>query len=788
MADVISPRQGSSPPRSSRAKRWCGALAAAPLIFVAASAPALAHAAPAPKPVPPPVFTVPSGQVLAGQLALFTATRAAGVTSYTWTLAGTGVVGGRYTATCGPDTSQLESSFGRSGTMSITLAVTYSNGATASTTHTLTIKGAKVRSIGKAMTSQATQWLLCRRAPADPAVQPVSNGGPPAGCQDEYFDGNIDAIGCLSMLASYNKIPAAESKLLCPFFGAKCAPLTTPVVPTLLPLASTKTLRLNGIDFTPAPGTALVLDQNDGWLASSSARASMLNGLLPLHAGQLKLAEYKQPFFAANLTALIARYPLLAAALNLSGFQVSGSLTVTLGHYASLIAASVRLPGSFTDSGGHPATSSVAMTASNQAGLVLDNLLIAVPNVDFGGALEFDNLAFCYQQHISEGFCEKKTGASFGSFEGTSASSWNATGKINILGTQINAVPSPVNPEQGIGFVNGQFDFAGASVSFNPAIPLGSTGVSLSDLQASLALNPTRFTGSVGITAGDLVSINGRLFMVFAAPSQPYTFSGHEVGASQMPAPTVHAFALAVGGTVGVNLPVVGNTSLASGYVLYAYPAYLAVGGNVGFSILGGALSVNGGVNGQFSLSNTQFDVEGNINIHALFLTMGADVVVSSVGIGACGSIGTPFGPVSAGVGYLWGGSVSAWVGSCDLSPYRVIVPSARDRLHSRYQFAVKAGLPSEMVQVRGLRGAPELTITGPGGVHASIGAGRKAFGRPFAIYRFGHTTYIAIIKPKAGVYTITASPGSPSITEVLRADGRSGSPRQRFGVHVTRG
>ena len=121
-----------------------------------------------------------------------------------------------------------------------------------------------MRPIGKAMAKQATQWLLCQRAPADPAVQPVSSGGPATGCQDEYFDGNIDAIGCLSMLASYNKIPAPERKLLCPFLPAKCATSKTPVVPALLPLLSTQTLRLNGIDFTPAPHTAVVLDQNDG--------------------------------------------------------------------------------------------------------------------------------------------------------------------------------------------------------------------------------------------------------------------------------------------------------------------------------------------------------------------------------------------------------------------------------------------------------------------------------------------------------------------------------------------
>lgn len=781
MADAITPYQKPSPPR-----RWRIALTIAPLLLAATSVPALAHAAVPAEPATPAVFTVPHGSVLAGQIALFKAPRAAGITGYTWTLTGPGVDHGRFSATCGASTSQMESSFSRTGTMHITLRISHAAGGTTTTAAALAVKAAKVAPISKNMAKQATSWILCQRGPADPAVRPAGSGGPPAGCQDEYFDGNIDAVGCLSMLASYNKIPAAEYKLLCPAFPAKCASSKTPVVPDLLPVLSTRPLRLNGIDVRPAK--AFVLDQNDGLMASSGATASLLGGVLPLHEGKLKLAEFKQPIFAANLSALIAKYPALGALLNLSGLQLNGKMTVALAHHTSVIKASVTLPALFTGSGG-PATSSALLIASNPAGLVVDDLLVAVPGADFGGTLALDHLAFCYQQHISEGFCEKKTGVRFGSFEGTGASSMNATARINILGTEISAVPTPADPEQGIGFVNGQFNFAGATVSFSPPLALGSTGLSLSGLSGSVALNPTRLQGSIGLVAGDLVTVNGQVFMVFASPSQPYTFSGHEVGATGMPAPTVQTFAMAVGGNVSVNLPVVGTTTLASGYVLYVYPAYLAAGGTVGFSILDGALSVNGGVNGQFSLSNTQFDVEGNINIHALFLTMGADVVVSSVGIGACGTIGTPFGPASAGVGYTWGGQVNAFVGSCDLGPYRVIVPSVRSRAHRTFQVSVPAGLPAEMVRVRGLGGAPELTITGPGGTRASIGTGRRAFGKPFAIYRYGHTTYIAIIKPRAGMYTITANSGSPSITEVSHANGRDGtSLSQRFGVHVTRG
>ncbi|HYK31495.1 MAG TPA: hypothetical protein VEV63_06010 [Streptosporangiaceae bacterium] len=780
-----TPARHSSPKRPRRSRRillLAGVMALAPLMLAtngAGTVTALAALPQAKHPLPAQ-FTTAGGAVLAGHVALFKASRSAGVSAYSWTLTGPGVVGKHFAATCSASTSQMETSFGRAGVMHVTVRIRYASGAVTTVAHKLVVKAAKVRPIAAKMAKQASQWILCARGPDDPKVQPVSNGGPPAGCQDQYFDGSIDAIGCFTVLPSYGKIPAPERALLCPVI--KC----TTTVPVLLPVLSKQAIRLNGIDITPA--TALVLDQNEGWMVSSSATASMLNGLLPLRTGKLKVAVYHRPQFSANLDQLLSKYPALATALNLSGLQVSGRLTVAFAHYASTVRASITLPASFTDSGGKPVTSSAMFTASDGLGLVLKDMLIAVPSANIGGTLEFDHLAICYQQHISARFCEKKTGVNFGSYEGTNASSWNATAKFNILGTEINAAPTQADPEQGIGFVNGQFDFAGADASFNPPIPLGATGVDLSCLQASLALNPTRLQGSVCLTAGSLVSINGQMFMVFASPSQPYTFTGHEVGATGMPTPTVTTFAIAVGGNVSIVLPVVGATQLASGYVLF-YPGYLAAGGNVGINLNGtvGSLSVSGGVNGQFSLDNASFNVQGNVNVSAsalgLTLSMGAQAVVSSVGIGACGTINVFGQNLSAGVGYAWGGAVNVWVGSCDLGPYIVIVTAGPGRIvHGPIHFHVPAGLPTEMVQVHGSGG--NLTITGPGGIRARIGTGSKAFDKPFAIYRSGHTTYIAIIKPKAGVYTITPDHGS-SITEVQAAQGSNGSVLHRFEVHV---
>jgi hypothetical protein len=423
--------------------------------------------------------------------------------------------------------------------------------------------------------------------------------------------------------------------------------------------------------------------------------------------------------------------------------------------------------------------SQITLTADNKHGLMLDDVLLQVPNADFGADLEFDHLAFCFQQHISENFCQQKTGADFGADDGSAKSSWNATANISLLGTDIKAVPPP--PDEGIGFVDGNFDFAGLTATFpDPGIPLGNSGVDLASVGATLGLNPTSFSGTIGLTAADIVSINGGMFMVFASGSQPYTFNGSELGGNPtLPVtPTVTGPAVAVGGDVGLKLPVIGDTKLASGYLVYAYPGYLAVGGDIGFSILSGALSIDGGVNGQFAFNSGAFDVEGHIHVHALFVDMGADAVVSSSGVAACGSINGPFGiSISAGAGYNWGGGVNVWLGSCDLSSYRVTVSAsalgARGAL-APIRLRIPAGLSTEMVKVRGAHGAPDITITGPGGIHASTNGKASAASKPFIIFRepSQDTTYIAIIKPPAGTYAITANHGSPAITAVLTAHG----------------
>jgi hypothetical protein len=782
---------------------------------VAVTAPATAH------------FTAPTS-VKAGGIASFdaTASHPSGqqVVSFKWILTGPGVLGDTASVNCAGYTSELQTGFSRGGAVTAKLVVSYGSTVVSTASHRLEVSAKRLNPIASWADSHVGQWFLCKRGAADAAIQATNKGGPPKGCQDQYYNFQVAAIGCFTVLGSRADIPKPEYDLLCPYFfkldlcsnviisvpglgasprgalgaDAQAVPDTKAQVPTPLPpVMSTFPVRVNGIDIAPDQSAAFVLDMNDGAMASSRAVFSLLDGRLPVKEGRLITATFNVngdlPLFDGSLDQIINAHPGLRQLLDLAGFQIGGTLTVQLAPFKSNIGATLTLPSKigFSDPNDNTktVTSMLTATADNKNGLVLDDLFLAVPSVNFGKTLKYDHLNFCYQRQIVEGFCQAKTGADFGAADGTTSSSWNATVNLNLLGVDINAVPPP--PDNGIGFVDGNFAFAGLTAN-DLGIPIGHTGVVLESIGAGFGVDPTRFNGQIGISALHLVEIDGCMFMVFASPDQPYSFTGTELGGCgiTLPTPTTQDLGIAVGGDVGLILPAVGNQKLANGYVLFTDdPGYLAAGGSIHFDPLNGALVLDGRVDGQFALDGSgNFDIEGHLHVHALFIDADADGVLSSKGIGVCGSVSVFGAHISAGAGYQWGGGINAWIGSCDLSPYRVTVTSAalRGAAIPAAGFRLPGGLPSEMVKVIGRGGAPDITIKGPGGIKASTNGGTSAEVKPFAIFRVASqdTTYIAIIKPPKGQYTVTANAGSPAITKVMNADGLKPSVR----ASLTRG
>jgi hypothetical protein len=90
------------------------------------------------------------------------------------------------------------------------------------------------------------------------------------------------------------------------------------------------------------------------------------------------------------------------------------------------------------------------------------------------------------------------------------------------------------------------------------------------------------------------------------------------------------------------------------------------------------------------------------------------------------------------------------------------------------------------MIKLPGDGGAPDVTITGPGGVSASNSGQSPAISGPFVIYPIPaeNATYIGILKPRAGPYTVSSNAGSAAIAQVLVADGLAPSVAAHVTVH----
>jgi hypothetical protein len=186
-------------------------------------------------------------------------------------------------------------------------------------------------------------------------------------------------------------------------------------------------------------------------------------------------------------------------------------------------------------------------------------------------------------------------------------------------------------------------------------------------------------------------------------------------------------------------------------------------------------------------LSSGRFNapMQGNVCVPAgcNVIDIGAQGVISSSGIAACGQYILYQGPpgptvgVSAGFGYHWGESphVFADLGGCDVSPYAASVQATRhDNTSTHDIVSVAAGLPQENIVVQGSNGAPQLTVKAPNGETVTSVTGALAKSMHMAVFSdpSADRTYVLIGRPPAGQYTINTLASSPAITSVRQADG----------------
>ena len=417
-------------------------------------------------------------------------------------------------------------------------------------------------------------------------------------------------------------------------------------------------------------------------------------------------------------------------------------------------------------------------------------------------------------------------------------------------------IPTTVCPgflNLGFGFGDGKVRFAGAAlVIANGGLQLGA-GITLQQLGASFTALPTYDTVCAYTTLGafeNFVQLTGEVFAVWTKDGGQYQFTGSELGTTKSGSPYLlpsyggdpphleypytNGWALGIGASVSLNLPQLGQIEFADGYALYVNdPGALWFGaefdlglpsGNfedqpgTGIAFKGGIAGAVGSVGGKAA-----FWVEGNAAVALNVLcssdcsgnvfSASLDAIISdapgeanSGGIAICGSLdgGT------VGVGYHWGDGFSQLPGdfhsggSCSdgwFGEFRVAVqPAAASDARARTASVlatvvhVPRGAPAADIEFIGRGGAPDVTITGPGGFHEST-AGPTASGhftrRGSLFYERmsmpSTYTFIGLLHPRPGTYRVTLNPGSPPVATVMQKNSYVPSVTARVtgsGIH----
>ena len=133
----------------------------------------------------------------------------------------------------------------------------------------------------------------------------------------------------------------------------------------------------------------------------------------------------------------------------------------------------------------------------------------------------------------------------------------------------------------------------------------------------------------------------------------------------------------------------------------------------------------------------------------------------------------TSAGP-AVGFSYIWETKkFQPMLNSCDVGPWKVARPASRAAASTDARtLTLPGGLPLTVFGVVGMDGPPRVTLTGPGGEKVTAGPGAAVKEGPFfALPGSGdNTTYIAVERPAAGVWTITPE-GGAAVTDVRQAE-----------------
>jgi hypothetical protein len=571
--------------------------------------------------------------------------------------------------------------------------------------------------------------------------------------------GVAEARGCMSHVLDRQSLPTKDRAVVSEW--ERLSPDST--IPTDV-FVSYKPVRINGLLFTPGGSTPVIFFPNLQRVVSRGTTVTF--GAVRISKGALNL-DLRGSGGRVDLGTVST-----SGLRQIGGFPVDGAAQVATffqgGQHYSELTLHLGMPGILTAFGGPVPTNVTTVRTDNAHDPVIDNINIRYPRVELGPVRFTD-----FDLHYS---------ATGDPSQNCYGPMWKGVGTIYVgsddAAASFRLAPNP--PRNGVLFCNGNFVGAGGTIDFGGHQPMVFPAVFLQNIDLSIGVDPPVVRGGVTMSMAGLATINGNLVIALASPGSPYTITGADGPGFAGASVRVTGPAIGAGGSVGLNVPVLGRLGMASAYLVYQYPFYVSGAGSMEFGVPG--ITIKGKVQGSFSLLTKQYDLEGSIQACVIDLICGtAAGWVSDRGVAVC------FGDIVhddwvPGGGYGWGAVVPDiwWPTGCKPSRYwdHAIAARARTAQAGPYTFKVAEGEDSKSVELHGAGGvAPIGTLTGPDGEKVTIAADgpKTVHGAHVGLLRDDRDglTIAGVLRGKPGTYTLTPAPGSPAITKVreTRAD-----------------
>ncbi len=763
---------------------------------------------------------------------------------------------GRTDATCGASAPVLHATAVANATLNARVTVTSTTGASATTGATLTATVPATLPRGGALPARLRARLAARRtvsqglggAPiaaylCEPAAGTprssipdiTANGGPPAGCADTLTAGVVHAVGCLQQVDGQHPLPQAEALALCAHQRV-CAIKTRLAEPPLVTLRgatasaatalvgvgqqsilaqygfdavyySRQTVRVNGLDFVPQPGSVIVIARagivQTGFLKSDAAY--VISGDAVVKLGDLPLSVHVPNYGALAQQAgsdpgsllpdhvpsagdLAKLAPGLSAPLDLSvrpqdapvhiadftiprtlpipelpDLPLTGTLSVDLAKGGtSNVSVSLELPGIFSDGEGHGISGQTTLVTDNDHGLTVGHLHIHVPSLASLGDLPVENVDFFYdgppKRHIA--------------------------GNLTVdLSDEIQGKVTGAFALDRGSFTSAHVDYTGNIGGGLRIIP----PVYLTRLAADVGVNPTTLRGSGTLAIGP-ATFDGGCALLDAVGQVTFRFSNP------------------------FSIDATGNDQLAcvdfgqSSYFHVDSDGHVGLGQGVNYTIPGLG-SVTGLLAGQayadlernvYHLQldgneTAKFDVHECITVACTDITLSRTVAatLSDRGLGACTSVnllghdfsvGAGFGPVSDFASFhvptlaQLASHFDVFFDGCDLSKWQSLGPPGSGARASAAgggsSFRVAPGTRMAVVGITGAGDAPRVQLTSPSGrpIVAQLDGTSLVDGALAIRQSVTHHTVVQIPNAQAGTWSLAALPGSAPITDVQTA------------------